>query len=146
MHSCKDRKFLTGLVADTDIDTSLLGKSITDLQSNITITDDSVLSTDDKISGTLKYVTGYTGFSGDTALQSGNYLALHFELAEDTNNTVTVEIIGGTSGAVTLDNDGIWIGYIKNTNQKIKVIATAEGQPTVTKIYTLDGLTLETEA
>jgi len=94
----------------------------------------------------LKYVTGYTGFSGDTALQSGNYLALHFELAEDTNNTVTVEIIGGTSGAVTLDNDGIWIGYIKNTSQKIKVVATAEGQPTITKVYTLDGLTLNTEA
>ena len=31
------------------------------------------------ISGTLKYVTGYTGFSGDTSEQSGHYLCIHAE-------------------------------------------------------------------
>ena len=134
-----------GLAADTDISVSLLGNELSDLQSDITITDDSISGTEDAISGTLKYVTSYTGFSGDAELQSGHYLALHFDLAEDTDNTVTVEIIGGTSGAVTLDDDGIWIGYIKNKNQKIKVVASADGQPTVTKIYTLGGLTLAPE-
>lgn len=134
-----------GLAADTDITASLLGKELSDLQSDITISDDSIAGTEDAISGTLKYVSGYTGFSGDSALQSGHYLALHFDLAEDTDNTVTVEIIGGTSGPVTLDNDGIWIGYIRNKNQKIKVVASAEGKPDVTKIYTLGGLTLAPE-
>ena len=134
-----------GLTADTDINVSLFGKSLSDLQSDITISDDSISGTEDAISGTLKYVTGYTGFSGDSELQSGHYIALHFELAEDTDNTVTVEIVGGTSGAVTLDDDGVCVLYIRNTNQKIKVVASADGQPTVTKIYNLGGLTLAPE-
>lgn len=134
-----------GLAADTDITASLLGKTLSDLQSDVEITEDHISDTEDAITGTLHYVTGYTGFSGAAAEQSGHYLALHFELAEDTDNTVTVEIIGGTSGAVTLDPDGLWIGLIKNTNQKIKVTASAEGYPTVTKVYSLAGLTLEAE-
>ena len=136
---------MNGLTADTDITVSLLGKSVSDLQSNIVVNDDSVAGTEDSITGTLKYVTGYTGFSGNVAEQSGHYLALHFGLAETATNTVKVEIIGGTSGEVTLDDDGLWVGYIRNTNQKVKVTASAAGQPTVTKVYNLKGLTLAPE-
>ena len=134
-----------GLSADTDIadNLELLGKVISDLQSDIVFSDDSVAGTEDAISGTLKYVEDYTGFSSDAAYQSGHYLALHFDIAENTDNTVTVEIIGGDKPAVTLDSDGIFIGFIKNTNQKIKVVAKSEGKADVTKIYNLTGLTLE---
>ena len=51
---------------------SLLGKELSDLQSGVSVGQDA-------IAGTLKYVTGYTGFSGDPAEQEGHYLALHID-------------------------------------------------------------------
>lgn len=96
----------------------------------------------DGIIGTLKYVTGYTGFSGDPNEQQGNYLALHID-SEVEGATITVELIGGDHpGAVTLDEDRTIILRIKNTHEKIKITATADDTPTVTKTYNLVGLTL----
>ena len=46
------------------------------MQEGITITDNA-------ITGTLKLVSGYTGFSEDVSKQSGNYLALHFSATDD---------------------------------------------------------------
>lgn len=128
------------LAASADIAASvdLLGKAITDLQSGITISNGS-------ISGTLKYLADYTGFSGNVAEQSGNYIALKFDIPNvDTSKyTIQVSLIGGDHGAVTLDSDGICIFRIKNVNQKIKAVATADGLPTVTKVYSLNNLVLE---
>lgn len=98
---------------------------------------------DDAITGELKYVTGYTGFSGSVAEQSGNYLVLHCESDEDA--TITVELIGGTHGPVTLDDDGIIILRIANTSQKVKVTASVEGKDDRVKTYSLSGLTLDAE-
>ena len=113
----------------------LLGKSVGDLQQNVNIG----LNT---ISGTLKYVEGYTGFSGAAEEQEGNYLVLHVgSTVEDV--TFTVELVGGTHGAVELDEDGIIILKIANTNQKVKITATKDGYTTSTKTYFLTGLTLE---
>lgn len=125
------------LSASADIDESvdLLGKSVSDLQEDIMISKDGV------ISGRLKAVTGYTGFSGDSELQSGHYIALKIDAVGD-EDAVTVEIVGGTSGEVNLDPDRLFVGYIRNKNQQIKVTATKAGHPTVTKIYSLTGLTL----
>lgn len=94
------------------------------------------------ITGKLKYVTGYTGFSSDVAEQSGNYLVLHFDtVAEDT--TITVELIGGVHGPTTLDPDGICIFRVTNPlNQTIAVTATKSGQRADTATYTLRGLSL----
>lgn len=95
------------------------------------------------IAGTLKYVTDYTGFSGDPAEQQGNYLVLHIDTdVEDA--TIQVELIGGDHGPVTLDSDRTIILRIKNKFQKIKITASKEGYPTVSKTYTLGGVTLET--
>lgn len=95
------------------------------------------------IGGTLKYVTDYTGFSGDPAEQQGNYLVLHIDTdVEDA--TIEVELIGGAHGSVTLDSDHTIILRIKNKFQKIKITASKEGYPTVSKTYTLGGVTLET--
>ena len=62
-------------VISTDIPDSvdLLGKVTSDLQENVTIMSG-------KFHGTLHYVTGYTGFSGDKTEQEGYYVALHFAL------------------------------------------------------------------
>lgn len=48
--------------ADIPAGTNLLGKSVTDLQSDIVLGDG-------EITGALKHVTGYTDFSGDASEQ-----------------------------------------------------------------------------
>lgn len=114
---------------------SLLGKELDDLQSGV-----SVGGSD--ITGTLKYVTGYTGFSGDPAEQQGNYLVLHIDTDVE-GATIQAELIGGKHGPVTLDSDRTLITRISNKSQKIKITASKEGYPTVSKTYTLAGLKLE---
>lgn len=126
-----------GLFVDTDIQTStdLLGKSVSDLQSDINITDTA-------ITGTLKYVTDYTGFSGDVSEQSGNYLALHIDTNEPVDS-ITVELVNGASGhPVTLDSDRLIIIRITNkATQKVRVVVNKDGIQQV-KEYSLAGLTL----
>lgn len=120
---------------DADISASedLLGKIVTDLQDDIEVGEDS-------ITGTLNMVTGYTGFSGDVAEQSGHYLALHCEATDGA--TITCELIGGYHGPVNLDPDGLIIFRIAAKTQKVKVTASKAGLVSTTKIYTLNGVTL----
>lgn len=92
------------------------------------------------ITGTLKYIADYSSaFSGDEA--SGNYIALHFD-SDVEDVTLTAEVIGGDHGAVTLDESRIVVFRIKNTDQKISITASKDGEE-YTKIYDLKGLTLE---
>lgn len=104
------------------------------MQSNVVVGDS-------EITGTLHYVTGFTDFSSTTTEQEGNYLALKFDYLAGA--TTTVEIVGGTKGPVTLDEDKNWVGLIKsNSTQSIKVVTT-KSDASVEKTYTLTGLTLE---
>ncbi len=99
---------------------------------------------DDEVTGTLKYVNGYVDFSSNTSEQSGNYLALKIE-AEPAEAETVVELVGGTKGPVALDDDMNIVLLIKNKDtQSIKVTTTHNGE-SITKIYGLSGLTLETE-
>ena len=75
-------------------------------------------------------------------MQSGNYIAIHNTVPDTTGATITVEVVGGTSGPRTLDSDGIIVLRIANTSQKIKVVASKDGLATVTKTFSLTGLTL----
>lgn len=97
------------------------------------------------VTGTLKYVSGYTGFGGDPDEQAGNYIVLHFE-SEDADS-ITIELIGDVSGRgeITLDSDGILIARISNTSQKIKVRAYKDDSVANTHTISLSGLTLEEE-
>ena len=115
----------------------LLGKDANDLQENIAIANNA-------ITGTLKYVTGYTGFSGDVSEQSGNYLAIKIEAYS--GSTITVELVNGTVGhPVTLDADGMIVLKITNTEtQSITIVAT-RGTVSETQSYSIAGLTLATE-
>lgn len=119
-------------VLDTDVtvapDEDLFGKVIGDLQSDVVVGEDS-------ITGTLQYVTNYTGFSSKVEEQSGNYLVIHNTTNLDT--PIFVEIIGGTSGPIQLDSDGIIILLIRNNNQKVKV---SSGD--IVKEYSLKNLVL----
>lgn len=116
---------------ETDEAGSLLGKLASDLQTGVTISGD-------VISGQLKYVSGYTGFSGNSAEQEGNYLALKVE-TDNAEDVITVELLGGTVGhPVTLDSDRNIVLRIANTTQKVKVVVNG----TATKTYELTGLEL----
>jgi hypothetical protein len=114
----------------------LLGKELDDLQSG-------VAAGASDITGTLKYVTNYTGFSEDPTEQQGNYIALHIDTDVE-GATIVAELIGDSRGPVTLDSDRTLITRIKNKGQKIKITASKEGYPTIEKTFTLAGLTLET--
>ena len=92
----------------------------------------------------MKHVTGYTGFSSNTSEQEGNYLALKVD-ADSEDAIVTVELVGGTKGPVTLDEDMNIVLLIKNKDtQSIKVTITHDKE-SIEKTYGLSGLTLERE-
>lgn len=119
------------LVATVDIDPNkdLLGKKVGDLQEDIEITDS-------EITGTLKYVTGYTDFwPSRPDRQEGNYLALYINSNE--TEDIYVEVINGESGPVKLDSDHIVVLRITNNDQKVKVTCGD-----MTKEYSLENLTL----
>lgn len=103
--------------------------------------------TDDGVYGTLKHVTGYTGFSGDASEQSGNYMAFRID-TDDENDVITVELLGGTVGhPVTLDSDRNMVIRVGNPlRQKLRVVVTHtnedESVSTVTKTYRMADLTL----
>lgn len=113
-----------------------MGAEVADLQTNVEFGEDAV-------TGTLLYYTNYTGFSGDPELQEGNYLALKVGDVPG-GTTVTVELIGGHSGPVELDEDMNAVLRIEATTQKIKLVAT-NGDVTITKVFNLTGLTLTPE-
>ncbi len=115
----------------------LFGKTSDELQENIVITDDA-------ITGTLKYVEGYTGFSSKTAERKGNYLAITATTLEPADS-ITVELVNGTKGPVTLDEDGtIVIRVTDPSTQSIRVVITKDGNVS-THDYSISNLVLETQ-
>lgn len=124
-------------VISTDIPDSvdLLGKVASDLQEDVTIMSG-------KFYGTLHYVTGYTGFSGDVEEQQGNYLV--FKVVPPEGLTIGTNITIKVNGAA-LDSDGIMILRAKNAPLKNKIIVTASKDGYETLLWKLDptGLVLE---
>lgn len=122
---------------DADIPASedLFGLHVDDLQTNVAVSGN-------RFTGTLKYVTGYTGFSSNPAEQEGNYLAIH--AADPTADSVTVEVVGGTAGERQLDSDGLIVLLIRNkTTQSVRVKSYKDGVVKDVKNLSLTGLTLE---
>ena len=132
------RKFFVNIsLSPVEGDVDLLGKKTEDLQTGIIISDD-------KITGILKNVTDYTGFSSDVDEQSGHYLAVKTGTVENYGYVnFVVELIGGTKGPVRLDADNTIVLLIKDTDtQSIKVTAT-NGTDEVSKNYIITDLVLE---
>ena len=94
---------------------------------------------EDSVTGTLKYVSDYTGFSSKVAEQSGNYLVFHASA-----NLDDVTITAKMSKTSTLDSDGIAVFRVGNKDsQTLTVVAKKEGYEDVTKVFSLSGLTVE---
>lgn len=112
------------------------GKSAADLQEGITID-----NFRQKISGKLKYVTGYTQFSGAVEEQSGHYLVTKVE----SSNNATL-YVGRSNGTwVQLDADGIIIGRITDKTKPVRIKAVKDGQETIFN-YDVSALELEPES
>ena len=124
-------------VKPEDGEAVLFGKTVNELQSDVVVSDD-------EVTGTLKYVDGYVDFSSNVSEQSGNYLALKIE-AEPAEAETVVELVGGTKGPVTLDDDMNIVLLIKNKDTQNIKVTTTHNEESVTKTYGLSGLTLETE-
>lgn len=116
--------------ADIDAAEDILGKTVDELQDDIEIEDDAV-------SGTLLYIDDYTGFSEDTDLQVGNFLAIHAEVPYVDDVEITCE------DGVVLDSGVIVIRVTDKSTQTVTVVASKEGCESVTRELTLDGLTCE---
>lgn len=128
---------LAGLTVDVSVaaDTDLLGKVIGDLQDDDVVVD----NYRGKVTGTLKYVTGYTGFDGShEELQKGNYLVLHASVPDVTG--VTIKFAARTVG--TLDSDGILILRMGEDVTQITFTAIKSGYYSVSRTYDITGLTL----
>ena len=126
---------LAALAMDFDIADSvdLLGKVASDLQTDMAV------DAFGKVTGTSKYVTGYTGFSGKAAERKGNFVALHISVGELVIGTnVTVKING-----VTMDPDGLHVMRFKDDSKTPKAIVTAsaEGHAAVTKVFDFSAVT-----
>lgn len=130
---------LTITVTPITGDADLLGKKAADLQSNIVVNDKTM-----NISGTLKHVTGYTGFSSKVDEQSGNYIALNVDPASGFPESMTVEVKNGTSGPskLTAADHQVVLKIKDAATQGIVIKATNNGSE-VTKEYNLTGLTLQ---
>lgn len=64
----------------------------------------------------------------------------------DSENAITtVELVGGTKGPVTLDDDMNIVLLIKNKDTQSIKVTVDDGEDSATKTYGLTGLTLETE-
>lgn len=129
---------ITLTVTNPEYSDTVNGKTISDLVSNITVTDT-------EITGKLKYVEGFSGYSSDTALQTGNFLVLNAS-AVPSDTVVTVELLGGKEGAKSPDANGNVVFRVTNTvSQSIKVNGTM-GRESSTKSYSIKNLELETSA
>ena len=110
----------------------LFGKTAADLQTGVSVGDDA-------ITGTLKYVDDYTGFSSKVEEQSGNYLALHAE-TDVPDATISVKV----TNPVTLDADGdVVLRIADKSTQTVTVVASKEGYTSTTKVFSLTGLEVE---
>lgn len=120
-------------VKPEDGEAVLFGKAVNELQSDVVVSDD-------EVTGTLKYVD----FSSNVSEQSGNYLALKIE-AEPAEAETVVELVGGTKGPVTLDDDMNIVLLTKNKDTQSIKVTVNDGEDSAIKTYGLTGLTLETE-
>lgn len=116
--------------------TERYGKYVSDLQKDIIVHDE-------WISGTLKYVTGYTGFSGDVDEQSGNYLALDVNFTDGATATAQLVNAKTTKGPVDITAEPFLVIRVTNPRtQKLIVTVTKSGE-TVTRTLNFSSLKLE---
>lgn len=120
-----------------DEEEDLFGLTVDDLQSDVAIKDRT-------IGGTLKYVSeGWDPGTWGAEEATGNYLALHAEVPDVDDVTITVKV----TNPVTLDSDGLVVLRIRDKDtQTVTITASKDGVKSVSKEYSLKGLVCEASA
>lgn len=96
--------------------------------------------TGNTVSGTLKYVTGYTEFNqSEVEEQSGNYLALDFADSFTDGNVTSIQVdhTGGNAKTTTLtQEDSFYVLRVADPNDTITATPTGSGalQPRTLKL------------
>lgn len=125
---------LLGLTAEGMTGT-VLSKNVSDIQENIEFDD-----ANGEITGTLKYVEGWTEYSGDPELQNGHFIA--FKVSTTDASTIYAALVGGRDGgAWKSDADGEFVVRISDPfNQSIRVKAVDAAGNRQLKTYSLGEL------
>ena len=125
------------LDVESDVRPTVFGKNVSDLQEDVTITGN-------QVTGTLHYVTEYTGFSGDPDLQEGNYLALSFA-ADPSTDDIYVELVNAlySPGPQKLDADKDICIRITDKDKQYLIVTAYKGGEQSRRVIKLDQLTLE---
>ena len=125
-------------VTPEDPTEEISGKLVSALQTDVYVNSTTV-------GGTLKYVTGYTGYSLDPNKQEGHYVALK-AVGIGENDTVTAELLNSTEGIKTLTSDNNVVFRVEDrANQKIRFVVTNADGDKLTRVYSLARLTLAPE-
>lgn len=146
----KEKATIADVTFSVSTATDLFGKSASDLMADVAIDDN-------KVTGTLKYVTGYTGYWPDSAEnQEGNYLALDLTLPADVADPSKAVVIYKSSAADSIEKTynkftaedkvltTVWRVADKANTLTYTVDYDGEGTEFAPKTYTIDlnGLTL----
>lgn len=114
--------------------------ALTNMQENVTFTPDATTATTIKVGGTLKYVTGFTGFNESKAdEQEGNYVALMFTVPAEALTAGKVTLVKGHEGTTNKVFDLSAAGAVDEVSGQ-KVFGTLQrisGTDAVVK-YTID--------
>ena len=91
------------------------------------------------VTGTLHYIDDYSSAFGPDE-DSGNYIVFHAEVPDFSGATITATM----DNTSTLDSDGIAVFRVRDkSTQTLTVVASATGYDSVTRTYSLSGLTCE---
>lgn len=122
---------------DIDDETSLLGKYAYELQEEMTVKDN-------KVTGSLRYVEDYTGFSGDPEEQEGNFIAIHCEVPEVSGTTINYITKSGNKWVVD-PSDGLIVLRINGPMTTMTFEVSHNDYGTITKTYDVSSVVCEKE-
>lgn len=135
------KAYSAGAIVDNPIlsisaesDTPILGKNVSEFQSNIQIKDN-------KITGTLNYIEGFTEFNGsDPTEQEGNYLFLNFK--DTVADKIESKLIGGKSEKFIDCTSDKWILYLISESCTGIQLKLTKGENVIEKTLNISDLTL----
>lgn len=135
------KAYAAGAIVDNPIlsvsaesDTPILGKNVSEFQSDIQIKDD-------KITGTLNYIEGFTEFNGsDPTEQEGNYLFLNFK--DTVADKIESKLIGGKHDRYVDCTSDKWMLYLISESCTAIQLKLTKGENVIEKTLDISDLTL----
>lgn len=116
---------LTLGVAPSGRDETVLGESVRDLQTHVTVFGD-------KVAGTLNYMAAV-----EDVHAAGNFLAVNVVFPSDA--TATAQLTGGSAASISSGNNAF---AVTSSTKELTIVVTRSGE-SLTKVFDLTGLTLK---